>query len=128
MSEVRIEGKEYAIGKIFSDDFEFTIPGYQRPYSWDTEKAEALLNDLLSASGGENKKIEDIEPYFLGCIVLIKGKSRDAEVVDGQQRLTTLTILLAALRASIPNKIAEYIVELIYQKGNPLYGTSNRYA
>jgi uncharacterized protein with ParB-like and HNH nuclease domain len=58
--------------------------------------------------GDENKKIEDIEPYFLGCIVLIKGKSRDAEVVDGQQRLTTLTILLAALRVSIPNKIAEH--------------------
>ncbi|HEY9635059.1 MAG TPA: DUF262 domain-containing HNH endonuclease family protein [Coleofasciculaceae cyanobacterium] len=127
MSEVRIEGKEFAIGKIFSDDFEFTIPGYQRPYSWDTEKAEALLNDLLGALGDENKKIEDIEPYFLGCIVLIKGKSRDAEVVDGQQRLTTLTILLAALRASIPNKIAEDIVKLIYQKGNLLYGTYDRY-
>jgi len=127
MSEVRIEGKEYAIRQIFSDDFEFTIPAYQRPYSWDSEKAEALLNDLLSALGHENKASEDIEPYFLGCIVLIKDNSRYAEVVDGQQRLTTLTILLAALRASLPDQYAKPIVKYICQIGNLLDGTSNRY-
>ena len=53
----------------------------------------------MHATGGP---IEEMPPYFLGSIVLIKEEPRpEADVVDGQQRLTTLTILLAAIRASV---------------------------
>ena len=126
MGRVRIEGKEYPIQKIFNDDFEFVIPRYQRPYSWSSEKAEALLNDLLG-SLEDGKEIADIDPYFLGCIVLIKGDERRAEIVDGQQRLTTLTILLAALRSLVPPKIANGLTLRICQPEDPVAGTPNRY-
>ena len=49
--------------------------------------------------------IEELSPYFLGCIVLIKqDHAPDAKVVDGQQRLATLTILLSALQETLTDK------------------------
>ncbi len=94
MSTVKIQATEYSISKVFSNDFVFTIPLYQRPYAWTTEQAGELLEDLITALGDGNKTIDEINPYFLGSIVLIKGDKPDAQVVDGQQRLTTLTILI----------------------------------
>ncbi len=49
MNKMTIRGSEYPIKKIFSDDFVFTIPRYQRPYAWTTEESEELLQDLLRA-------------------------------------------------------------------------------
>lgn len=90
-----IKGSEIKLHKVFSSDFQFEIPDYQRPYSWQVEHAEELFDDLWAFWEQEDKS----EEYFLGSIVLIKGDaSNRADVVDGQQRLTTLTILLAAIR------------------------------
>ena len=99
MTAIKIEGAGYPIKKVFSDDFVFNIPNYQRPYAWTTEETEQLLIDLIDALGDESTEIDRIPPYFLGNIVLIKpiGKT-ESEVVDGQQRLTTLTMLFAVLR------------------------------
>lgn len=97
----RIEAKEISVGKLFhSGDYEFEIPEYQRPYAWGVEESLQLLSDL---SGALERDTE--EPYFLGSIVLVKapGDPR-AEVIDGQQRLTTLTILLALLRDLVDNQ------------------------
>jgi len=71
--------------------------------------------------------IDEMPPYFLGSIVLIKGDTPDAEVVDGQQRLTTLTILLASIRANVSREFSESITSLLYEKGNPIRGTQDRY-
>lgn len=68
----RIHGAEHPIQKIFSDEFAFTIPLYQRPYSWTTEQAEELLSDLLEALPTTQEQVQEGEPYFLGSIVLIK--------------------------------------------------------
>ncbi|MBQ0747105.1 MAG: DUF262 domain-containing protein [Marinobacter sp.] len=90
-----IKGSELKLHKVFSSDFQFEIPDYQRPYSWQVEHAEELFDDLWTFREQEDKS----EEYFLGSIVLIKDdSSSQADVVDGQQRLTTLTILLAAIR------------------------------
>ncbi len=99
MTAIKIEGAGYPIKKVFSDDFIFNIPNYQRPYAWTSEQTEQLLVDLIDALGDESTDINQLPPYFLGNIVLIKpiGKS-ESEVIDGQQRLTTLTILFAVLR------------------------------
>ena len=91
----RIEAKEISVGKLFhSGDYEFEIPEYQRPYAWGAGESLQLLSDLAGALERDTE-----EPYFLGSIVLVKapGDPR-SEVIDGQQRLTTLTILLALLR------------------------------
>lgn len=78
--------------KIFGNvDSYYRIPDYQRPYMWTSEQVEQMWDDIYSAM--EDKE----ESYFLGPIVLIENKGY-FEVVDGQQRLTTLTILFCVLR------------------------------
>ena len=91
----RLSAHEEPISKIFSSKYQFSIPDYQRPYSWSTEQTLQLLEDLTDALDRE----ATLEPYFLGTIVLVKKEAgATAEVIDGQQRLTTLTILLSVLR------------------------------
>ncbi|WP_163558795.1 DUF262 domain-containing protein [Halomonas sp. NO4] len=90
-----IKGSDLKLHKVLSSDFEFHIPEYQRPYAWEVEQAEELFDDLWTFMEQEDKS----EEYFLGSIVLVKDdRTNRADVVDGQQRLTTLTLLLAAIR------------------------------
>ncbi|NHC31938.1 GmrSD restriction endonuclease domain-containing protein [Dermacoccus nishinomiyaensis] len=111
MTAQTLKAAEINLGKIFSDDFEFEIPEYQRPYAWTTEETLQLLSDLEGALNRE----DDDEPYFLGSIVLVKAPSQArSEVIDGQQRLTTLTILLAVLRDLVDDaRLAADIHKLI---------------
>lgn len=89
----KITGKEYPLSKIFSADFEYHIPGYQRPYAWTEEETGILFDDLY-----EFFQTEAIDNYFLGSIVLIKDENKPyADVIDGQQRLTTLSILFSVM-------------------------------
>ncbi|MXX24909.1 MAG: RecQ family ATP-dependent DNA helicase [Caldilineaceae bacterium SB0668_bin_21] len=93
-----IEARELQLVSIFSDSYRFEIPEYQRPYAWTTEQTGELLEDLLHAMG-DVESVREASPYFLGSIVTIKnGPQSHAQIVDGQQRLTTLTILLCVLR------------------------------
>ncbi|WP_405669006.1 DUF262 domain-containing protein [Streptomyces sp. NBC_00055] len=90
----KLEAHETPLHKVFSSDYHFQIPDYQRPYAWEEEQALQLLTDLTEAL----ERSAD-EPYFLGSVVLVKNSgAATADVIDGQQRLTTLTILLALLR------------------------------
>ncbi|MGF7122576.1 DUF262 domain-containing protein [Rhodococcus sp. BE178] len=111
---------EYALRKIFSSDYEFTIPDYQRPYAWGKEQALQLLDDLEGALARDTD-----EPYFLGSIVLVKaGSDPRAEVIDGQQRLTTLSILFAVLRDLTENpKLATELAKVVVEPGEILAGT-----
>lgn len=70
------------------------VPLYQRPYAWDDEQVDELFEDLGAAVAKDRENAE----YFLGSIVLAYQDRERAEVVDGQQRLVTITILLAAIR------------------------------
>ena len=78
---------------------EFIIPEYQRPYSWENEQCDRLWEDLSGflerATDGEDN---DNDQYFLGSIVVYPNREdkRIWEVVDGQQRLTTLIMLVRA--------------------------------
>lgn len=58
MPKVNIHGSEYPISKIFSDDFVFSIPGYQRPYAWTTDHAGELLDDLVTFMGDGKEPIK----------------------------------------------------------------------
>ncbi len=127
MGRVSIDTRQCEIKKIFSDEFAFTIPLYQRPYSWTTEEAGMLLEDLLNAMEDGKQNLEEAAPYFLGSIVLTKGDKPDSEVIDGQQRLTTITILLAVLRASIKEDKAGDLEPFLYERANTFAGTPSRY-
>jgi len=71
----------------------FTIPEYQRPYSWDIEKCETLWDDILNYHQDQNKG----DKYFLGTIVTCKDSEVEGiSVIDGQQRITSFFLLLRA--------------------------------
>jgi hypothetical protein len=120
-----IKAAEKALKDVFCDHYVFRIPPYQRPYSWTTEQAGELLDDLIWAAGDD--KPAERPPYFLGSIVVIKNPNYpEAEVVDGQQRLTTLTILMSVLRELAGSIEAKSNIEIfLRQKGNPLLNTKD---
>lgn len=124
-----LSAKELPLSKIFSDEYVFTIPGYQRPYSWGVDQAQELLDDLLSYMRAGGSKLDEVAPYFLGSLVLIKKESGpDATVVDGQQRLTTLTLLLSCIRAVVQDPaIRSGITKRIYEQGDIVSATENHY-
>jgi uncharacterized protein with ParB-like and HNH nuclease domain len=91
-----------------------SIPVYQRPYKWSTENTEALLNDLKKAMD-ERYSV----PYVMGTIIVSEKNSKsDFEIVDGQQRLTTLSILLYKLNSLEPNSLLEQEYKHIASKKN----------
>ena len=115
----KITGKEYPLSKIFSADFEYHIPGYQRPYAWTEEETGILFDDLY-----EFFQTEDVDNYFLGSIVLIKEDNKPySDVIDGQQRLTTLSILFSAMADSFQAEATKNDFKIYLQeKGNIFEG------
>ena len=119
---------EKQVFQIFSNEYAFSIPGYQRPYAWSRDQVTDLVDDLTGFMRGRSEAVSEMPPYFLGSIVLIKADTApDADVVDGQQRLTTLTLLLSALRANVGAKDASDLTLLIYQEGRPILGTQDHF-
>lgn len=105
------------IRDVFSKSY--IIPEFQRPYSWDKERCDNLWQDIIDFFG-ENKDKKD--RYFLGSIVVtpVSGTSTEAlEVIDGQQRLTSLLLLMKALRSHAETFTA--LEECLYIK-NPETG------
>jgi hypothetical protein len=114
----KISGAEYPLAKIFSSDFDYSIPSYQRPYAWTEVQAGELFSDLYDFFLKEKE-----DTYFLGSIVLIKEEGiPDAEVIDGQQRLTTLTILLAAMTARFDGELRADFESYIREPGRASQG------
>lgn len=118
----KITGKEYPLSKIFSSDFKYHIPKYQRPYAWTEVETGVLFDDLY-----DFYQTEQIDNYFLGSIVLIKDEEqRDADIIDGQQRLTTLSILLATItNAFETSKYKESCFKYLQDPGDIVEGTES---
>jgi uncharacterized protein with ParB-like and HNH nuclease domain len=83
------------LSALLSNRYElFEIPAYQRRYSWKPQQVQSFYNDIISL--GQNNEENDI--HLFGMIILHTPEGNDKiEVVDGQQRLTTLTFLLKAI-------------------------------
>lgn len=98
MSKLNIDQK--SIKELLSDKkSDFLIPDYQRPYAWGEKECQTLWDDLFTfAFPDENKDkfSPDTDEYFLGPIVTFKNSDGKLEIIDGQQRLTTLMLLLRA--------------------------------
>ena len=123
-----ISAHEYPLSKIFDDDFRYSVPNYQRPYAWEWEHARELFEDIRDAARGANS-VDGDDDYFLGCIVVVKSDGKpESQLVDGQQRLTTLTMLLCALRDAVTledPKQADPINGYVWQKGDWTKGTKD---
>ena len=123
-----IKAHEHPLSVVFSDDYLYEIPDYQRPYAWTTEQVQELFDDVW----GEAKKartVDDVgklDPYFLGCVVLVKPENDPlSHVVDGQQRLTTLTMLWCALRETFSGEtMAQSLDKRVWQEGDEGIGMS----
>lgn len=91
-----MKAEERTIGNILTEQIRYEIPPYQRPYSWRTENVDQLLGDVWDAY-----EAQDTE-YFMGSLITIETeKNQRYDVVDGQQRLTTLNLIFARLRDKI---------------------------
>lgn len=79
----------------------FLIPDYQRPYAWQEKECQKLWDDIFEFAIPENDatKFDTNDEYFLGPIVTFTNKNKKLEVIDGQQRLTTILLLLRAFYA-----------------------------
>ncbi|MEO0041913.1 MAG: hypothetical protein RL329_1364 [Bacteroidota bacterium] len=93
--------EQKVLNDLFGNEMTYIIPEYQRPYSWDclgksdkNNQVNVIWQDLIDFYESKNANI-----YFMGSMVVIgDGTKRAYEVVDGQQRLTTLTILFTAIK------------------------------
>lgn len=113
-TQPQLAARSLTLGQLFADPFFVEVPTYQRAFAWTSEEAGRLIEDRLgamdaaeAATGGANDGVD-----FLGTLLFIDrdataqrlqewplaGAARAFEVVDGLQRLTTLTILFCALR------------------------------
>jgi uncharacterized protein with ParB-like and HNH nuclease domain len=106
MSKLNVDHK--TIKTLFEDKkSDFLIPDYQRPYAWTDEQCQTLWDDLFSFAIPDNdyQKFDDENAeYFLGTIVTFKNNELGKlEVIDGQQRLTTLMLLLRAFYVKLLN-------------------------
>lgn len=114
MSDLNISKK--TIGELFSKNITFIIPDYQRPYSWDKDICETLWEDLKDFAFPENKYLgdgfNDEDEYFLGTIVTFKKSAKENEVIDGQQRLTTILLLLRAFYEAFGDKSSDNCKEI----------------
>lgn len=139
----RLPVASIALGELFAGGTMFTVPAFQRPFEWGATEALQLLDDVSRAAGIEAPEFADPD-YFLGSVLLLAddgvglpgtspGGTSPADtspanmtrvqyqVIDGQQRLTTLTILFAALRDLAPpnSEAAERLARLIAVADQP---------
>ena len=104
MSKLNVDLKTIML--LFSDKkSDFLIPDYQRPYAWEEGQCQTLWDDIFSFAFPDNNcdKFDSNEEYFLGSIVTFENENNKKEVIDGQQRLTTLMLLLRAFYAKFGN-------------------------
>lgn len=105
MSKLNIDQK--TVRELFENKkTDFLIPDYQRPYAWGESECLTLWEDIFSFAFPDNDKDKfrsDNDEYFLGPIVTYKNDEGKMEIIDGQQRLTTLMLFLRAFYARYDN-------------------------
>ncbi|MDF1598044.1 MAG: DUF262 domain-containing protein [Acidimicrobiia bacterium] len=93
MPEAYLDAQTQGIGEVIRSRRLFQVPDHQRDFAWTNDEVEQLFSDVVRA-------IQDTAPeYFLGLIVLVAPGEGDAwQILDGQQRLATTTMVYAATR------------------------------
>ena len=102
---MKIEANDKEIRDIFSLGY-FKIPRFQRPYSWTDEEVVNFWEDVV---------VRDYEHYFIGSMVVYQTEKPYYGIVDGQQRLTTITLMLAAIRNAFLDYEDENLARGVHQ-------------
>ena len=104
-----IKPSDKTIRDLLNSKRQFVIPRFQREYSWDKRNYKEFLEDMLGNLSVQNGEILP-NPYFLGTMLFIgnfsEGTSKEIQIVDGQQRITTITILFSAM-SEVLRKLGE---------------------
>lgn len=106
INSIRVEEKNF-YNLLINDQIFYSVPNYQRPYSWNEDNISEFISDLTTAFS-KDKESE----YFCGSIVLVEPTSQDNDlerndIVDGQQRLTTFSILSFVILKGYNDKLNE---------------------
>lgn len=108
MSNNLLEPNYWSIKQLF--DYQYNIPVYQRPYSWQTEQIDSLLKDITN-SYSEYKELEEESRIkaglYIGNIILHNKSLNKFDIIDGQQRITTFTLLILALYSKSHEMLAD---------------------
>jgi uncharacterized protein with ParB-like and HNH nuclease domain len=99
----RIQSEDCSVSGLFQSFY--AVPDYQREYVWDTDQVELLLKDVREEMG--DGSAQDAPEYFIGSIVVCPGRDGVLDLIDGQQRMTTLYITLCAIRDRLAELGAE---------------------
>lgn len=97
-----MQPEHISVGNLFSGEWTYTVPLFQRPYVWDVQRWEPLWEDVGRVAEEACRGASKVRPHFLGSVVLQQRQTKITEgprreVIDGQQRLTTLQLLLKAV-------------------------------
>ncbi len=116
------------VGELFGDTSVYRAPSFQRPYAWEAEAAGQLFDDIQSAFNNASTVAGDQRAgleFFLGTLIFSRASAGlPFEIVDGQQRLVTLSIILAVLRDSITDeKVRHQLQQSIWRPANDTRGT-----
>lgn len=114
MAKRTIDIGKKMVSEVFSDWY--SVPSYQRHYVWTEDNVNALLDDVK-----DNYLEHSDDEYFLGSYIIQKRNDRDTnDLLDGQQRITTLFLLFAFLRDydGTPQGVKDDLQEFVYQKAN----------
>lgn len=116
---MNIKPEDKTIKDILLSRRQFVIPRFQREYSWDKKNYQEFWEDILSGIVISNNGVISNNQYFLGTMLFIgnytEGKESEIQVVDGQQRLTTITILFSALSDCFKRIKEETLSERIFE-------------
>ena len=127
---MNIKPADKTIKSLLKSGRQFIIPRFQRDYSWEKKNCEEFLDDIVKGLSYKDEKIET-SSYFLGTMLFIgnfdERNDKEIQVVDGQQRITTITILFSAISDIFREKGEEKLSELIFSyimtsddDGNPV--------
>ena len=124
----RIRGEDRSVKSLLGQ--KFRIDYYQRDYKWESKQVRELIEDLTSRflldyqPNQERKAVAHYGQYFLGSVI-ISNKDGDRFIVDGQQRLTSLTLLLTYLDGLQSDSPAEHRVEITNLIYSNQYGSKS---
>ena len=113
-----ILARDYPLAEILGNK-KYTVDYFQREYKWERINIEQMISDLVNAFmesyqvGHKTKDVENYGTYYMGSIVLSE-KGGGASIIDGQQRITSLTLLLIYLYHATNKTMSEQLSNMIY--------------
>lgn len=104
MAATNFKTENNTFRKLIGNGLTYRIPRFQRDYSWDVEQWEDLWADILSSL-----QEGDEQSHYMGYLVLQSADDKSFDVIDGQQRLTTITLIILAILKNIKQLVDEGI-------------------